>query len=407
MNMTSSAFQGKKIGVIGFNARPIALSLKRAGAETYVSDYWGDLDLKKVSDSCIAVLSPTPGIRQRKTLDAPLHQALLDNYLELTREIKIDHVIIGSGFDDHSEILEPLEKSGLFLGCSIHRMKAARNRGSLEKAVEQLNVKLPRQIKVSSTGEINTITPEFPCVVRRAESGGGSGIRLVHNSTELLQKMTEPHAREEIHRPVIQQYIKGRDISCSILGTGKKSLALSIQGQFIGMPTAGRNCDFAYCGNYLPSGINPKYEQMISRISETIINRLQLRGSIGIDYTLDKQGQLWLMEINPRIQGTLEMLEIAGNISVTDLHFRAVQERLPSSKYRFKPTLKMIVYSRKDGLLPDLSRFPNVVDISPSGVFIKRGDPICTILESGENILQCYTRASNIAIQIQREVNTK
>ena len=69
MKKLSSAFKGKQVGVIGFNARPIAQSLKRAGAETCVSDYWGDLDLKEVSDSCIAVLSSTPGIRQRQPLD--------------------------------------------------------------------------------------------------------------------------------------------------------------------------------------------------------------------------------------------------------------------------------------------------------------------------------------------------
>ncbi|TFG28979.1 ATP-grasp domain-containing protein [Candidatus Thorarchaeota archaeon] len=405
MARSSSSLNGKKIGVIGFNARPIAKSLKLAGAETYVSDYWGDLDLKSVSDACIAVLTPVPDIRQRKQLNVPLHQALLDNYLELTKETNIDHVIIGSGFDDHSDILEPLEKCELLLGCNIRQMKNARDRAGLRRMIEDLDVKMPRETMISSAEEIESKAVQFPCIVRKKDSGGGSGIRLVHNKNQLRQKMLKNPPNEEIYRPIIQQYISGKDISCSVLGTGKESAVLSIQGQLIGMPTAGRNCDFAYCGNYLPIAIESKYKRMISEISKKICNRLHLRGSIGIDYLLDTQGDLWLMEINPRFQGTLEILEIAGDISVTSLHFEAIQGELPSSKFKFRPATKMIVYSRKDGVISDISNFSNVVDISPPGIVVKRGDPICTILEAAETISQCYCRASNIALEIQRDVS--
>ena len=79
MTQHSSVLDGKNVGVIGFNARPIAASLKRRGARPYVSDYWGDLDLPEASEECIAVLTPVPGVRQRQPLDLPLHQSLVDN----------------------------------------------------------------------------------------------------------------------------------------------------------------------------------------------------------------------------------------------------------------------------------------------------------------------------------------
>ena len=113
------------------------------------------------------------------------------------------------------------------------------------------------------------------------------------------------------------------------------------------------------------------------------------------------------MEINPRIQGTLEMLEGAGDISVTQLHYEATKGILPLERIKFEPTIKLIVYSRFNGVIHNLSQFHGVVDKSPPGVLVKKGDPICTIIYSSSSIAKCYTAASNIAIQIQREVRIK
>ena len=128
-----SLLAGKKVGVIGFNARPIAASLSRAGAESYVSDYWGDSDLKEVSTDCIAVLSQVPGLRHRQPLDLPLHLSLLENFFILTKSVELDHIIIGSGFDDHTESLIPLHESGLLVGSELTNMKNSRNLSLISK----------------------------------------------------------------------------------------------------------------------------------------------------------------------------------------------------------------------------------------------------------------------------------
>ena len=406
MNSLSPALQDKKVGVIGFNARPIALSLKHAGAETYVSDYWGDLDLKKASDSCIAVLSPTPGIRQRQPLYKPLPELLLDNFFELTKNIELDHIIVGSGFDDNSDLLIPLEKTGKLLGCSTKQIKNARDRNEISNAIKSLDVQLPTQFTAFSFDELKPDTLTFPLVCRKLVSGGGRGLRLARNYEELHYYMKKSTSEEEIHRPVIQQYVEGTDISCSVLGTGSKSVVLSTQNQLIGMPTAGRNNDFVYCGNYCPSSISSQIRGKIEHISQVLCNKLELRGSIGIDYIVDDEEKIWLMEINPRIQGTLEMLELASNVSIMTLHVQATFGDLPRETINFQPVVKMIVYSRKSGILDDLPHFTNIVDKSPPGIYLEQGDPICTVLQTGQDIKQCYSHISNIALQIQREIRS-
>ena len=119
----ATPLKNKSVGVIGFNARPIACSAKRAGANVYVSDYWGDDDLTACCDDWVAVLTPTRGSRQRQPLGTPLHESLVENLLHLTKERHLDYVLVGSGFDDHIDSLAPLQKEGLLVGCSPNQLE--------------------------------------------------------------------------------------------------------------------------------------------------------------------------------------------------------------------------------------------------------------------------------------------
>jgi predicted ATP-grasp superfamily ATP-dependent carboligase len=406
MGSISSPLKGKRVGVTGFNARPIAWSAKQAGASVIVSDYWGDDDLSACCDRWIAVLTPTPGARQRQPLDIPLPVALVDNLLYLSKERELDMVLIGSGFDDHSEAVEPLEDLGVLVGCSSAQIERARDFQQLEKLAIQLDIRMPKRRIIESPDDIleNPEDFHFPFVVRPTHSGGGSGIRLVHNAEQVIVAFPDKDDDEDSPKRVVQEYVSGIDLSCSVLSSKDPAFSLSVQGQLIGMPTAGRNCGFAYCGNYLPIPLNSEVESKIMEVSETISNKLGLLGSVGFDFVVDKREQVWLMEVNPRIQGSLELIELAGGISVTEMHVRAVKGVLPSTRPELLAGVKMVVYSRREGQVPDLSQFPNTVDRSPAGVMVNIGDPVCSVIELGSSLKQCYKIVSDTASKIQNGI---
>lgn len=402
----SSLLAGKKVGVIGFNARPIAASLSRAGAESYVSDYWGDSDLKEVSTDCIAILSPVPGLRHRQPLDIPLHLSLIENFFLLTKNVELDYILIGSGFDDFSESLIPLHESGLLVGSEPTRMEKSRNLSLVSKLMPNEFQNIPHRQDVRSTEELLQKSEEvdFPYLIRSSHSGGGSGINFIGRQED-LDKITN-RLSKTLKQPhlILQQYIRGRDISCSVLSTGTEARAISVQGQLIGLPSAGRNCDFVYCGNYHPSGLDSVIEQKIVEIAEILSIQLGLQGSIGFDFVVDESNAIWLMEVNPRIQGTLEMIEIAGNISITEQHVRAANKDLIEDIPTLCPSVKMIVYSRRIGRVPNLSSFQKIFDKSPAGVLVNRGDPICTVINTGKSRIECYLKTHEAACVIQRSI---
>ena len=408
MTRGSSVLNGKKVGVIGFNARPIAASLKKQGALAYVSDYWGDLDLPEVSTDCIAVLSPTPGVRQRQPLELPLHESLIDNFRFLTNDVELDYLIVGSGFDDHPDLLAEFYTSGTLIGSAPNPIKSARNHSYVKSLEPYMQCNTPLHAEYHSFDELKEGVNgrEFPYLIRPLHSGGGSGIRYIGNQDDLKRFLIAKQDEGKQHSFAIQKYYRGHDYSCSVLSTGSDAKAVSVQAQLVGSPSAGRNCDFAYCGNFYPSGLHPTLEKKIVKTSEYLSTTLGLKGSIGFDFVVDEKNEIYLMEINPRIQGTLEMLEIAGDISITEEHVRAANQDLLENIPKFQPVVKMIVYSRRTGTVPNLSLFSNTFDITPKDVLVNRGDPICTVVKSEGDLLNCYRKTCETVYEIQRQITS-
>ncbi|TFF91317.1 ATP-grasp domain-containing protein [Candidatus Thorarchaeota archaeon] len=384
---------------MGFNARPVACNLKKTGATVFVSDYWGDSDLDDCCDEWIAVLSALPGQRQRQTIGKALHKALVENMLVLIEELPpMDLILIGSGFDDYSDSLRPLLDAAPIIGNTPDGMKRARDRERIVELLEDSPVRVPWSIPVA---ESNFSDLEFPLVLRPIHSGGGSGIRLIRREETLESVLSDC---EDPSGFILQEYVSGLDLSCSVLSTGNDSRALSVQGQLVGVPSAGVNCTFAYCGNYIPVRISSESQRTIEEASIELCNELSLMGSNGIDFVLNENGEVYLMEINPRIQGSLEMLETASEISVLSLHIEAVEGCLPDYDIQFRPTVKMIVYARQDSVVRGLSSLNGIADRTPDGLRVNRGDPVCTVVRSGSSIESSYSCCINDAARVSNHL---
>jgi len=403
MRTEESILNGKTVAVLGFNARPLAMSAKRAGAEVIVSDYWGDEDLPECCSRWVTVLTPKPGQRQRALLEGPLSVTLVANMLDEIEDDQVDHIFVGSGFDDNTGALKALESRFPITGNNSSVMRESRDFTTLEELANDNDLMFPSRYVAKSVGESLDLCEEigYPCVVRPPRSGGGRGITLVMNPAQAEDASWRIEFDETVEEIVVQEYVRGTDASCSVLSSGDSAKALSVQGQLIGMPSAGRNCDFVYSGNYMPMTMSESVRSKMEEASEQICESLRLVGSNGLDFVVDKEGSIWLMEVNPRFQGTLEMLEHAGQVSVTELHALACRGELPMVRPTFKSAVRLVVFARRDGTAPDLSRFPNTVDRTPKGVRVKRGDPVCSIIESGGSLQSCYARAIDTAKAIE------
>jgi len=96
-----------------------------------------------------------------------------------------------------------------------------------------------------------------------------------------------------------------------------------------------------------------------------------------------------MMELNPRLQGSLESIEQAYDINLVELHLKACQGLLPDSPLIPKRFAGKAVVYAKEALtmkpIPPQLKNSQVFDRSLPNVILERGDPICTLLTSGKS----------------------
>jgi predicted ATP-grasp superfamily ATP-dependent carboligase len=367
--------------VVGFNVRPLARSAKKSGYRVLAVDFWGDMDLSEWADEHIAILHQQPDQRPDRPF-TPTAESLVTGAQQLLEEHgPVEYIIASGGFDNHLEAWKHLGTLGKLAGNSSEGMQKARNRSLTHEIAKRNGAATPRSFEATDRKQFVWATNQLalPILVKPKFGSGGFHSRVLQTEDDLNHYMVR---RTFTHRePVlVQDLIQGTDASVSLLGSGKASVTLSVNEQLIGLPELGKGRTKAYCGNIIPLQTTSEIVTQISAISEEICNQLNLVGSNGIDFVVDKKGTPYFMEINPRIQATIEALELVSNYNVARLHIDAWKGKLPQERSSLQASCtRIIVYAKTACQIPNLSNIPGVVDIPIPGSHANRGDPICTV----------------------------
>lgn len=358
--------------VLGFNARPIVFSAKRLGLKVLVVDYWGDVDIYKYADEVLVVseLDKEPNtVKNHASLFLELAQKLAEKH-------QIDYILVGSGFDDQFQVWEELKKIAPIMGNTSENIKKSRDKIRIYREAEKLGIRFPNSIIVKSVEDAVEAAEliGLPVVVRPTKGGGGQGIHLAKNIKEVEEIFQLLSNQRNV---MIQEYIRGTDASCSLLSNGTSARVVSINEQLIGLSELGAK-DFIYCGNIVPLKAAEQVYKKIKDASENLIELLNLKGSNGIDYVI-RRGEPYLLEINPRFQGTLECVEMVTGLNIVESHIEACQGILPKNIPKSKGyAVKNILFAKHDFIMPEIT-IPDVFDITKPGTVIRRGKPACTI----------------------------
>ena len=379
--------------VVGYNARPIAASAKRLGLNVLVVDYWGDADLYKCADEILVV--------RKLFKETGLGKGYADLFLELAKKFadnySIDFVLVGSGFDDEPRIWDKLNEIAPVIGNGKKALLESRDKMKVFSEAKKLGISFPDSTLVKDVEDAKDAAKSIglPVIVRPTRGGGGQGIQLARSLSE-VERIFEGLSDQKM--VMVQEYIRGVDASCSLLSSGRSALAISVNEQLIGLSELGAK-DFVYCGNIVPLTAKREVCDKIKMYSEALCKLFSLRGSNGVDFVI-RADEPYLMEINPRFQGTLECVEMVTGLNIVEAHIRACDGILPECVPPRKGyAVKNILFAKHDFIMPQLG-IPSVFDITMSGTFVKAGTPVCTIqlLESKKE--EALLRARKIAEQI-------
>jgi len=203
---------------------------------------------------------------------------LSTNSEELSKSTHIAHVPDATAFDIAADKWE--------LACFLERHGIAHPPTVLFRADQ------------SFEDELDSL--RFPVLIKPALGGSGHGIELFTAPAELRAHFA---ARPEAEKHVVQSYIEGNDIDCSVLCVDGRIVAHTIQREFLpGYQRFGP-----------PVGVDFVHDAQTLELATRLVGALGWSGIAHIDMRYDAaDGKVKIIEINPRYWGSLLGSLIAG-----------------------------------------------------------------------------------------------
>lgn len=136
----------------------------------------------------------------------------------------------------------------------------------------------------------------YPCVLKRLDLNNCDGVRLVTSEEQCRECLEQEPWRG--HAYLLQEYVASDDDRCTH--------CVCVDGQIVW------HCSYVY--SPAPKNIQERYAQTLQRVTEpasrvadfqALLAPLRYSGPCNIDYRIRANGRVTVLEINPRLGGSL------------------------------------------------------------------------------------------------------
>jgi len=216
------------------------------------------------------------------------------------------------------ELTKILESNTANLGCPSECVKICADKMQTTKILDNNGIPVPRIVPKEemrngrAQGAVYVKKPRYGCASENVFIVTG---KQSQNDASFVDNQGY----------ILTEFIKGEDISSSVVAGGSSVLPLTINKQFVVM----RGKRLIYEGGSVPYSVGRDAEKAILSISKMVVTILHCKGYAGIDFVLDDDGTPYVVDVNPRpttsIVGTAKVI----NYEVADLILRAKFGVLP------------------------------------------------------------------------------
>ncbi|MDG5800315.1 ATP-grasp domain-containing protein [Marinilabiliaceae bacterium ANBcel2] len=221
--------------------------------------------------------------------------------LQLAVKVKPD-LIIAYASDPAAPIAAYVsEKLGL-AGNSFESVKLLAEKDLFRKLLKKLNLRCPLNITIEKNEIADCNNIIFPVIVKPVDSSGSKGVTKVCSPNEMDRAVEYAMQFSRAKKVIIEEFIDNEE--ADIHGDGFVSdgkLVFSCLGDHIYNKNSNQ---FNPCGTIWPTQQSEKVVNEINRLVGTIIRETGFKtGSINIEARINKNGELFIMEIGPRSGG--------------------------------------------------------------------------------------------------------
>ena len=231
-------------------------------------------------------------------------------------------VVVAFGGQTAIKLTKFLDSRGIpILGTSAESIDMAEDRERFDELLERFSIKRAAGRGVLGMDEALAAANElgYPVLLRPSYVIGGQNMVIAHNDEEVRRYM-EIILSGKIENPVlVDQYLMGKELEVDVISDGTDVLIPGVM-QHIERTGVHSGDSIAV---YPPFSIGDKMLKTIIDCSEKLALSLGTRGLINIQYLI-YQGELYVIEVNPRASRTVPYISKVTGVPMVDLATRVM-----------------------------------------------------------------------------------
>ena len=245
----------------------------------------------------------------------PLTPEDVMNILEME---KPEGVIASLGGQTAINLAEPLMKRGVkIIGTDCDAIERAENRDAFEKILHELNIPQPKGKAVTCIEDGVKVAEEigYPVLVRPSFVLGGRAMQIVSNEAQLRQYLKTAVEIDEDRPVLVDKYIVGKEVEVDAICDG---INVFVPGIMELIERTGIHSGDSI-SVYPPFSISNKVKGTILQYAKKLGLGIGIVGLYNIQFIVDPQDNVYIIEVNPRSSRTVPFLSKATGHSLADI----------------------------------------------------------------------------------------
>ncbi|MBQ3253377.1 MAG: carbamoyl-phosphate synthase large subunit, partial [Acholeplasmatales bacterium] len=305
----------KKIVVLG--SGPIRIGQGVEFDYTTVHAIWG---IKETGYEAIIINCNPETVSTDYTVSDKLYFEPLtfEDVMNIIDYEKPEGVIVALGGQTAINLAEKLDNAGVpIFGSSAKSIALAEDRKLFEEAMEEINIPMPKGFGVFSVKEAVEAANQigYPVLVRPSFVLGGRMMHIVYDEKVLKAKVKEAVAFDNEHPILVDKYVSGQECEVDAICDGED---VFIPGIMEHIERTGVHSGDSM-SVYPPYSLSDDVKKTIIDYTTRIGKKLQMIGLYNIQFIVDKDNKVSIIEVNPRSSRTVPFLAKSTGIPVANI----------------------------------------------------------------------------------------
>ncbi len=227
-------------------------------------------------------------------------------------------VVASLGGQTAINLAEPLMKRGVtIIGTDCEAIDRAENRDSFEKILRELNIPQPKGKAVTNIEDGIKAANEigYPVLVRPSFVLGGRAMQIVAKDEQLRQYLKTAVEIDEDKPVLVDKYLQGKEVEVDAICDGQDVFVPGIME--LVERTGVHSGDSISV--YPTFSISDKVKGIILQYAKKLGLGLGIVGLYNIQFIVDKDDNVFIIEVNPRSSRTVPFLSKSTGYSLADI----------------------------------------------------------------------------------------